>query len=266
MKNAHERFGRLVYVRRTEKTQTNIVVHLESWVGEEGKAHFVSVIGGDAIIGALAAAFAAGDRFTIVDPEKQETIVSLGEKPVCFRGAVTVANRKRPLRHLVAVSQEMIGAEAKHRLLLIHDAPAFVWASLVVHFGLPAMPDWAGWFMSELQRRKRIQQLLGFGYCPIAIRIKRQELLSLIRQGLVKGALKFPEANGPADWPRLAFGKSTANAVCDSQGGDPWHGTSSGGFGAVSPAAACSTMASTATAAEPTSSPRNIATEAAWSR
>ena len=33
MKNAHERFGKLVYVRRTEKTATNIRVHLDAFVG-----------------------------------------------------------------------------------------------------------------------------------------------------------------------------------------------------------------------------------------
>lgn len=40
MKNAHERFGKLAYVRRTEKTATNIRVLLYAFVGEErGKAH-----------------------------------------------------------------------------------------------------------------------------------------------------------------------------------------------------------------------------------
>ena len=208
MKNAHARFGRLVYVRRTEKTLTNIAAYLESWVGEENRAHFVSVIGGDANIGALAAAFAGGDRFTVVDPEGQEAIVSLGEKPACFRGSVTVANRKRPLRHLVAVSQEMVGTEAKERLLLIDNDPMFVWSSLVLHYGLPAMPEWAAWVIAELQRRKRIQPLLGFGYRPIAVRVKRQELLSLIKRGVARGALRFPAENGPADWPSLAVRKS----------------------------------------------------------
>jgi hypothetical protein len=65
MKNAHLRFGEVVYVRRGEKTATNIHVHLETFVGEErGKAHLVSVAGGDTEIGALAAAFANGDLFT----------------------------------------------------------------------------------------------------------------------------------------------------------------------------------------------------------
>ena len=54
MKNAHLRFGKLVYVRRSENTATNIRVHLDPFVGEErGKAHLVSVAGGDIEIGAL---------------------------------------------------------------------------------------------------------------------------------------------------------------------------------------------------------------------
>ena len=54
MKNAHERFGKLVYRRRTEKTATNIRVLLDAFVGEErDKAHLVSVVGGDVEIGAI---------------------------------------------------------------------------------------------------------------------------------------------------------------------------------------------------------------------
>ena len=81
MKNAHERFGRLVYRRRTEKTATNLRVFLDAFVGDRGKAHLVSVVGGDVEIGALAAAFANGDSFTVEDPCGEESIVSLGEKP-----------------------------------------------------------------------------------------------------------------------------------------------------------------------------------------
>ena len=68
MKNAHERFGKLLYSRQTEKTATNLRVFLDAFVGEEqGKAHLVSVVGGDVEIGALAAAFANGDSFTVMD-------------------------------------------------------------------------------------------------------------------------------------------------------------------------------------------------------
>ena len=85
MRNAHERFGKLVYQRCTEKTATNIRVFLDACVGEErGRAHLVSVVGGDVEIGALAAAFANGDSFTVVDPYGEESIVSLGENGPAF--------------------------------------------------------------------------------------------------------------------------------------------------------------------------------------
>ena len=97
MKNAHERFGKLAYVRRTEKTTTNIRVFLDVFVGEaDRKAHLVSVVGGDVEIGALAAAFANGDAFTVIDPAGKESIATLGEKPLCFRGSITLPGRKRP--------------------------------------------------------------------------------------------------------------------------------------------------------------------------
>lgn len=204
MKNAHERFGELVYLRRTEKTRTHIRVHLSAWIGEESKAHLVSVIGGDMEIGALAAAFVNNDPFTAIDPEGVERVVSLGETPACFRGPVNVAGRRRPLRHLVGLSQEMIGNAKQDRLLLISEEPMFVWSSLVLHFGLPALPEWADWFLSELKRRKRVQTLAGFGYRAVTVKTRPQELLKLIEQGLRQKKLSFPTTNGPVHWPASA--------------------------------------------------------------
>ncbi len=114
MKNAHLRFGKLVYVRRSEKTATNIRVQLDAFVGEErGKAHLVSIAGGDSEIGALAAAFANRDLFTVIDPVGKESLVSLGERPLCFRGSILIPGRKRPLRHLVSCSQELADAQCE---------------------------------------------------------------------------------------------------------------------------------------------------------
>src|SRR5207244_711587 len=138
MKNAHERFGKLIYVRRTEKTATNIRLHLDAFVGEEhGKAHLTSVIGGDIEIGAVAAAFANKDMFTVIDPCGAESIVGLGEKPLLFRGSIVLAGRKRPLRHLVACSQELADTSSDGKLLLISSDSTFIWSSLVSHYGLP---------------------------------------------------------------------------------------------------------------------------------
>ena len=210
MKNAHERFGKLAYLRRTEKTATNIRVLLDAFVGEDGrKAHLVSIVGGDVEVGALAAAFASGDPFTVIDPEGAETIVGLGEKPLCFRGSIAIEGRKRPLRHLVACSQELANPMTNGRLLLMSDDPVFLWSSLVSHYGLPATPEWGTWMIAQLQARKRIQPLCGFGYSGVAIKAMRKELLVLLRKGLRRKQLSFPVGNGAVTWPEIRLIKNS---------------------------------------------------------
>jgi len=204
MKNAHERFGRLVYRRHTEKTATNLRVFLDAFVGEDrGKAHLISVVGGDVEIGALAAAFANGDSFTVVDLYGAESIVSLGEKPLSFRGSIVVPGRKRPLRHLVSCSQELADNTADGKLLLISDDQLFIWSSLVCHYGLPASPEWGSWMISQLQQQKRIQPLPSFGYTGVAVKAKRKELLALLCRGLRSKQLAFPAQNGAVEWPDI---------------------------------------------------------------
>ena len=211
MKNAHERFGKLVYRRRSEKTATNLRVFLDAFVGEErGKAHLVSVVGGDVEIGALAAAFANGDSFSVVDPHGTKSIVSLGEKPLCFRGSIVVPGRKRPLRHLVGCSQELADATSDGKLLLISDDNSFIWSSLVSHYGLPGTPEWGPWIISQLQQQKRIQTLPGFGYVGVAIQATRKRLLALLARGLRNRQLRFPDQNGPVEWPAIQIVKKTA--------------------------------------------------------
>jgi hypothetical protein len=100
---------------------------MDAFVGEDGgKAHLVSVIGGDVEIGALSAAFANGDPFAAIDPAGCERIVSLGERPLCFRGSITITGRRRPLRHLVACSQETADTTANGKVILIGDDPTFI--------------------------------------------------------------------------------------------------------------------------------------------
>jgi|APFre7841882654_1041346.scaffolds.fasta_scaffold545383_1 hypothetical protein len=57
MKNAHERFGVLEYTKRMKDTTTRIRVRLDRFIGEvendrNYKTHLVSVLGGDADVGA----------------------------------------------------------------------------------------------------------------------------------------------------------------------------------------------------------------------
>ena len=208
MKNAHQRFGKLVYVRRTEKTATNIRLHLDAFVGKErGKAHLVSVIGGDVEIGAIAAAFGNGDLFTVVDPILAESIVSLGAKPLLFRGSIVVAGRKRPLRHLVACSQELADTTSDGKLLLVNNGSTFIWSSLVSHYGLPATPEWGRWMLGELRSQKRVHPLPGFGYEAVAITATRKQLLALLSRGLRTRHLHFPPENGAVEWPRIQLAK-----------------------------------------------------------
>jgi hypothetical protein len=193
MKNAYERFGKLVYVRRTEKTATNIRLHLDAFIGEErGKAHFVSVIGGDVEIGAISAAFGNGDLFTIIDPTLAESVVSLGGRPLLFRGSIVVAGRKRPLRHLVACSQELADTSSDGKLLLVSDDDTFIWSSLVSHYGLPATPEWGPWMLAELRSQKRLHALPAFGYAGVAISATRKQLLAVLSRGLRTRNLRFP--------------------------------------------------------------------------
>ncbi len=94
----------------------------------------------------------------------------------------------------------MIGSSGQDRLLLIANEPAFVWSSLVLHFGLPAVPEWADWFLAELNSRKKMQPMMGFGYTGIAVKTNRQELLKMAEHGLRRKKLAFPSQNGPVHW------------------------------------------------------------------
>ena len=211
MKNAHERFGKLVYRRRTEKTATNVRVLLDAFVGEEhGKAHLVSVVGGDVEIGAIAAAFANGDSFTVEDPQGAESIASLGEKPLCFRGSIVISDRKRSLKHLVSCSQELADNTSDGRLLLVSDDYLFIWSSLVCHYGLPATPEWGRWMISQLKQQKRMQSLPSFGYSGVIVKAKRKELLALLRKGIRNHQLAFPTSNGAVEWPEIRLVKNAA--------------------------------------------------------
>ena len=210
MKNAHERFGRLAYLRRSEKTATHIRVYTDAFVGEEhGKAHLVSVIGGDAEVGALNAAFANGDSFTVIDPSGFEQIVTLGEKPLCMRGSITIAGRKRPLRHLVACSQEIANPTSNGKVILIGDDPRLIWSSLARHYGLPATPEWGPWVISQLREQKRTHELPSFGYSGVAVKATRKELLALLRRGLRTKNLRFPESNGAVEWPEVPLARKS---------------------------------------------------------
>jgi hypothetical protein len=65
MQNAHLRLGRLQYTRNTEKTNTQISVHVDHYIGNGEQAHLLSVFGGDAEVGAIRAAIYERHTFTL---------------------------------------------------------------------------------------------------------------------------------------------------------------------------------------------------------
>lgn len=212
MKNAHLRFGWLTYVKSTEKTTTSIKLRLDRFIGEllpdpprQAKAHLISVIGGDTQIAAVSAAVSLGDRFLVEGPDLAPTRVCLERNAQCFKGSIQLAGRKKPIRHLVALSEQFasVTTAASHRTLLAGSDGRFVWASIADLYGIPGMPEWAEWFMGELATHHALAPALGIGCRPVIINGEKEQLLDWLSWGVESGAIAFPVKSGPIHWPTL---------------------------------------------------------------
>ena len=212
MQNAHERFGTLEFTKRTKDSTTRVRVHVDRAVLELARddrspaaAHLISMLGGDAEIGALSAAVTEGALFQIHLPGGAAIAASLGSEAQCFRGSVMVAGRKRPVRHLVAVSDELArtkpGADRQGaRTVLCNNDPAFVLYRVASRYGLPVLPEWAPWFVRELNQRKAISPLLGLGCAPVLIRGNKQTFLKWISRALREHAIRIPNGSDSISW------------------------------------------------------------------
>jgi hypothetical protein len=209
MKNAHERFGVLEYTKRMKDTTTRIRLRLDRFIGEvedgqNGKAHLISVLGGDSDVGAIWAAVIEQNLFTVEGPGIELVTVSLGEDAQCFRGTITIAGRK-PIRHLVAISAELAktrpGADpAGRRTILCDNDPTFVLYRISQRFGLPVVPEWACWFNEELNRRGAIKPLGGLGCSPVLVSGTKKLFLKWIRLALRQKRIVIAENTGPIRW------------------------------------------------------------------
>ena len=226
MKNAHLRFGWLTYVKVTEKTTTNIKLRLDRFIGEllpdpprQAKAHLISVIGGDTQIAAISAAVSLGDRFMIEGPGVSPVRVSLERNAQVYKGAIQVRGRKRPLRHMVGLSEELAsGATAATlgKVLLPSMRQEFVWSAIAHLQGIPGMPEWANWFAEELKVHRAIEPVLGIGCSPVLIRANKNQLLDWLSWGVESQAVEFPKGNGSIRWPGLKLAEimQTGTPVC----------------------------------------------------
>jgi len=212
MQNAHERFGTLEFTKRLRATITQVRVHVDRAILETARdgrspaaAHLISMVAGDAEIGALSAAAAEGALFAVHFPGGASLTACLGSEAQCFRGSVMVSGRKRPVRHLVAVSAELAKTKAGAsregpRMIVCDDDPLFVLYRVASRYGLPVAPEWAQWFMRELVRRKALTSLLGLACSPVLVRGNKTMFLKWISQALKSRAIRLPAENGPIIW------------------------------------------------------------------
>jgi len=230
MQNAHERFGTLEFTKRMKDTTTRVRVHIDRAVLEPAKdgrgsigAHLLSMIGGDAEIGALWAAITEGALFQIQLPGRASIAASLGLEAQCFRGSVTVPGRKRPARHLVAVSAELAktkpGADREGaRTILCDNDPVFVLYRVASRYGLPVVTEWATWFMRELNLRKAVRPLVGLGCSPVLVSGSKATFLKWIGKALKEGSIHIPEENGSITWklPKTFLERPGLEAATDA--------------------------------------------------
>src|SRR3954451_12545126 len=184
MKNAHLRFGWLTYVKVTEKTTTNIGLRLDRFIGEllpdpprQAKAHLISVIGGDTQIAAISAAISLGDRFMIEGPGVPPVRVSLERNAQVYKGSIQVSGRKKPLRHLIGLSEELTSGSTtatSGKALLAASEQQFIWSAVAHLQGIPGMPGWADWFAEELKMHHAIAPLLGIGCNPAVVKATKE--------------------------------------------------------------------------------------------
>ena len=203
MENAHLRFGLLEYVRITEKTSTRIRLRVDRYMGEDRQAHLLSVFGNDSDVGAITAAVHEKATFSLTFPDGTTKEVSLGEHACCYKGAVKLPDRKHPVRHLLAVSQELHANGTAGRTMLLRYHREEAWATLVSFLGLPADPTWADHILGVIERKKRIKEIDGIGCEPVLITVTTEEMLEWIGDGLRSEALAFSMASGPILWPQF---------------------------------------------------------------
>ena len=211
MKNAHLRFGWLTYVKSTDKTTTSIKLRLDRFIGEvlpdpprQAKAHLISVIGGDTQVAAVSAAISLGDRFMVEGPGVQPVRVCLERNPQCFKGSVQLPGRKKPLRHLIGLSEDFASGNASvssGRTLLASSENRFIWASIAHIHGIPGVPGWADWFRGELETHRVIMPALGIGCHPVVVKGQKEQFLDWLSRGIESGAINLPAETGSIRWP-----------------------------------------------------------------
>ena len=211
MRNAHLRMGTLQFTKVLRDTTIDVSVRMDRLIAEHESAsnstrcHLLSVIGNDQEIAAIAAAIADEARFYASGPELNRTMISLGKDADVFRGSINIPGRRRPLRHLVAVSEDLSqtrtgGNPTARQTVLCDDDLAFLLYRLGARFGLPVLPEWTEWFGGELDRHKAVEALIGLGCRPVLVKGTKKRFLGWIGHALKRGVIKIPHHSQASSW------------------------------------------------------------------
>jgi hypothetical protein len=197
----------------TEKTTTSTKLPLDRFIGEvlpdpprQAKAHLISVIGGDTQISAISAAISMTERFMVEGTDVLPTRVCLERNAQCFKGSIQVSGRKKPLRHLIGMSEEFASGSMSSnsgRTLLAGSDKQFVWASIAQIYGIPGVPEWAEWFSEKLKTHHAMSHILGIGCDPVMVKGTKEQFLDWLSWGVESEAIRFPAATGSIQWPSV---------------------------------------------------------------
>jgi len=131
--------------------------------------------------------------------------ITLGEHASCYRSSVILPGRKHPVRHLVAISEQLHANGSAGRTILSRNSPNEAWAWLSTFLGLPAVPEWAKHICGILESEGRFQPLGGIGCEPVLVTATADEMIAWISSALKSCEIAFPEENGPIKWPKYTL-------------------------------------------------------------
>jgi hypothetical protein len=180
MENAHLRFGLLEYVRITEKASTRIRLRVDRYIGEDRQAHLLSVFGNDSDVGAITAAVHEKAAFSLDLSRRHDKGRDARRTCLLLQRGSDLPGRKHPVRHLLAVSQELHTNGSAGRTILLRYRREEAWATLVSFLGLPADPAWADHILGIVEGKKRIEEIDGIGCQPVLISATTEEVLEWI--------------------------------------------------------------------------------------
>ena len=203
--------GTLQFTKITRDTTIDVLVNVDRAIAEHeperrsARCHLLSIFGNDQEVAAIAAALSEEARFYLTGPELDRLTISFGPECSVNRSSLSIPGRRRPIRHLVAISEELVktcagGNPAARRTVLCDGEAEFILHRLGVRFGLPVLPEWSEWFVDELRRRQAMEPLIGIGCHPVRVRGTKKRFLGWIGHGLKRGLICIPESRETNSW------------------------------------------------------------------